>query len=270
MTPFMFGPVSRRLFGLFHAADADKIADTAVLICPPFGQEALRAHRLFKVLADRLARRGIASLRFDFYGAGDSPGDESEGELDGWQRDLCEAHEELRRLSSAKRVVWIGARLGAALAIQAAGTGRCDPNRLVLWEPIVDGKQYLRFLREEHVEALDASFCIPDPAPRRALAREPDALPVEALGAEVSPRLAQQLADLGVAALPLGKQHDTIVLANPEDESVINWATKQKESNFSVTLEAFTHPLIWTSDPHPNSAMVPAEALQRLLRTIDE
>ncbi|MFS2167878.1 serine aminopeptidase domain-containing protein, partial [Variovorax sp. Varisp62] len=115
--PLMFGPASRQLFGVFHPAEEDRAENTAVLLCPPFGQEGLRTHRFFKVLAERLSRAGIATLRFDFYGSGDSPGDENEGEFDGWRRDLCSAHEELRRRAPGAAIVWVGARLGATLAV---------------------------------------------------------------------------------------------------------------------------------------------------------
>jgi alpha/beta superfamily hydrolase len=272
MTPlaFMFGPASRQIFGLFHPAAQAQPGDTAVLICPPFGQEGLRTHRFFKVLADRLARAGIATLRFDFYGSGDSAGDESEGELDGWRRDLCSAHEELRRRVPDARIVWVGARLGATLAVLAARNGRCDPVRLVLWEPVIDGRRYARFLREQHVAAIDETFCIPDLAWRRSLVRQPDALPEEALGASLSPALRTQLGTLTPGSLPLTALHDTLVLTPPDDEHTAQWAAEQQSRYMPVRLAYFQHRLDWTADPYPNSAMVPADALNRLQSALHE
>ena len=100
MTPMLFGPASRQLFGLYHAPERE--SKLAVLICMPLGQEAVRAHRLFRVLSDRLARAGVAVLRFDYHGSGDSPGEDTDGELEGWRRDICTAHEELRRRTGAR------------------------------------------------------------------------------------------------------------------------------------------------------------------------
>jgi uncharacterized protein len=265
MTPLLFGPSSRQLFGLFHPAE--RVGETAVLICPPFGQEAIRAHRLLRVLADRLARSGVSVLRFDYYGSGDSPGEESEGELEGWRRDVCVAHEELQRLTDAPHVVWLGARLGAAIAVLAARSGRCDPTRLLLWDPIVDGKAYLAQLRERHVDALERSFVVPKPSWRRQLS-QPETFAGELLGFEMSPVLHSQLCALDAAALPLTALYETTALADTDDTSIRHWADGQFARHMPLRLLPFKHPMEWASDPHPNNAMVPAEAVQRLLTEI--
>lgn len=268
MTPMLFGPPARRLFGLFHAAEAGRAGDLAVLICPPFGQEAIRSHRLFRVLADRLSRSGVAVLRFDYYGTGDSPGEDNEGEFEGWRRDVCTAHEELRRRTGARRILWLGARLGATLAVLAARSGRCDPARLVLWDPIVSGKDYVEEMRDRHVDALERSFCIPDPNWRRQLARDPEAFTSEILGFGVSQTLLSQLRALNQEGLQLTALHDTVVLAADDDANASRWCAAEAARQMPVKLSSFKHPMLWTSDPHPNNAMVPAEALQRLTSSI--
>ena len=264
MTPLMFGPAGRQVLGLFHAAEVGGKADSAILICPPFGQEAVRSHRLFRVLADRLARNGAAVLRFDYYGTGDSPGDDVEGEFDGWRRDICCAHEELRRLTGATRITWLGARLGATLATLAARSGRSDPARLILWDPIVEGPPYLQTLRERHVDALERSFCIPNRDWRKQLARDETAFADQALGFAISPVLRSQLQALRPSTLHLTTLHQTEVLASPDDDTVTRWCADEATRLMPVTLSPFKHPLVWTADPHPNNAMVPAQALQRL------
>lgn len=267
MTPLLFGPASRQLFGLFHASEREG-GSTAVLICAPFGQESIRAHRFMRVLADRLARAGVAALRFDYYGCGDSPGDDAEGELEGWRRDVGVAHDELKRLSGATHVVWLGARLGASIAVMAARSGRSDPARLLLWDPIIDGPRYLSHLRERHVDALERSFLMPNPAWRRQLGRQPEPVASELIGYELSPTLYEQLRKLDAAALPLTALYETSVLADAEDDTARHWAELQLARNLPLRLLPFRHPMAWTSDPHPNNAMVPAEALQRLLAEI--
>lgn len=268
MTPMLFGPASRQLFGLFHSPERE--SDVAVLICPPFGQEAIRAHRLFRVLSDRLARSGVAVLRFDFHGSGDSPGEDTDGDLDGWRRDIGAAHEELRRRIGGRRVIWLGARLGATLAVLAARSGRSDPSRLILWDPIVDGARYLEQLRAGHVDALERSFCVPKPAWRRRLAKDQDAFTDELFGFGVSKLLRQQLRGLGPETLQLTALHDTVMLADPEDHAAMQWAAREAARHMPLRATPFQHPLAWTTDPHPNNAMVPTEALQRLLAEVHD
>ena len=267
MTPMLFGPAARQLFGLYHTAsgaDGAAAGGLAAMICPPFGHEAIRSHRFFRLLSDRLARAGVPVLRFDYFGTGDSPGADTDGELEGWRLDVCAAHEELRRRAGARRIVWIGARLGATLAVLAARSGRCDPARLVLWDPIVSGLDYVAALRERHVDTLEHAFFLPDTAWRRQLAQDPDAFTDENLGFSLSLTLQAQLRDLRAASLQLTSLHDTLVLADGEDAVVQRWCKEQLSRTAPIQLADFKHALNWTSDPRPNNAMVPPEALQRL------
>ncbi|WP_431275218.1 alpha/beta fold hydrolase [Variovorax ureilyticus] len=266
MKPLIFGPASRQLFGLYH--EPEREGEIAVLVCAPFGQEALRTHRLFRVLADRLAQAGVAVLRFDYYGTGDSPGEDSEGELEGWRRDVGAAHAELRGRVGGRRILWLGARLGATVAVMAARSGRCDPSRLILWDPIIDGARYLDELRARHVDALEVSFCVPDRAWRRRLEKESNSYTDSVLGFGLSPELPKQLKGLTSRSLQLTALHDTVILARDDDQDAVQWARTEAERQIPARLSPFQHPLIWTSDPFVDSAMVPIEVVQRLQEEI--
>ena len=95
-------------------------ASVAVLLCNPFGEEAVRAHRAYRVLAQRLEAAGYATLRFDYAGTGDSGGDSDAFTPDDWIDDIAAAADELRRLAGVSRIVLAGLRLGATLAAHAA------------------------------------------------------------------------------------------------------------------------------------------------------
>ncbi len=71
-TAIHFGTSGRELFGIYHAAEVVSPSRPAVLLCNPFGQEAVRAHRIYRILAERLARAGHNVMRFDYYATGDS------------------------------------------------------------------------------------------------------------------------------------------------------------------------------------------------------
>lgn len=149
--PLHFGSLDRRLYGVLYRPAGG--SGSAVLICNPLGQEALRAHRLLRVLASRLARQGFSVLRFDYFGTGESMGDDEEGSLDGWAGDVATAHGELLARSGVSRTIWIGMGLGANVAAMAAEAGR-EPTRLVLLEPVRDGAAYLRWLAAERLRTL--------------------------------------------------------------------------------------------------------------------
>src|SRR5690606_26993210 len=118
--PVRFGPEHRQMVGMYHFPKPASPQGVTALLCNPFGQEAIRSHRVFAVLADRLAQRGVPVLRFDYHGTGDSPGDDDVGEMDGWAADILAAQDELDTLARPAQRVWIGLRLGALLCATAS------------------------------------------------------------------------------------------------------------------------------------------------------
>ena len=83
MTPLYFGERTRRLFGVYTPAHAAGRPARGVVLCHPWGQEYLHAHRSLRKLGDLLAAAGFDVLRFDYFGTGDSAGDLPEASLAG-------------------------------------------------------------------------------------------------------------------------------------------------------------------------------------------
>lgn len=270
MMPFLFGPAQRRLFGIFHAADPRKSSSLAVLLCNPFGHEALRSHRFYRLLAERLSRQGVAVLRFDYHGTGDSPGNDEDGDMAGWAQDICEAHRELLRRAGVLQMTWFGARLGASLALRAARASTPRVQRLVLWDTVIDGRAYLEELGRAQVDELDLAHTVPDPDWRRALERDPLAWSGESLGFAISPLLRSHILALDADSLPELEPLAVSVLAQPHDAVAQRWAERAQAGSGASRLrfETLKHPLLWTSNAHPNNELVPAEALQRVLSEV--
>lgn len=126
----------------------------AVVLCQPWGQEYLRAHRSFRRLAALLAEAGHHVLRFDYFGTGDSAGDLSGGDRPSWREDISAAINELKDMTEAPAVRLCGLRMGAAWAAQVARS-RLDVDRLVAWDPVIDGDGYAGALEREAIRSGD-------------------------------------------------------------------------------------------------------------------
>src|SRR5690606_20757112 len=148
MEVFYFGQAPVQLLGVYHppALDCDRLQ--GVLLCYPFGQEYMRAHRAFRQLAESLAAKGYHVLRFDYRGSGDSSGDMDDVSAEDWLADIATAVGELRDLSGVHAVTLVGLRLGALLAaVHAARAG--DISRLVLWDPFASGQAFVDEITSE-------------------------------------------------------------------------------------------------------------------------
>jgi len=137
-----FGPTTRPRFGWLHrpAAPAN---DVGLVIVPPFGYEAVCAQRSLRHLAEQAAHAGVAAVRFDLDGSGDSAGDDLDPDrLDHWLASIDDACA-LVRSTGADRIVLVGVRLGAVLALLAA-TQRADIAGVVAIAAVASGKAWLR------------------------------------------------------------------------------------------------------------------------------
>ncbi|MDM0043199.1 alpha/beta hydrolase [Variovorax dokdonensis] len=266
MTPFYFGPSGRRLYGVYHAAAPGKPARGGVVVAAPFGHEAIRVHRFNRLLADRLSRQGIPVLRFDYFGTGDSAGSDEDANMDQWAADLREAHRELLRRIGDLPVTWFGERLGASVALRAAAQSFPRVRRLVLWEPVFDGRAYLAELGMAQVDELDLAFCIPDARWRRAIEQDPLAFSNESLGFAIAPAFRDQ-----ILALRPDEQDPSIpcpvtVIARGQDWAAGQWCSAAKAHvQGDLRHVPFEHSLIWTSNPFANNEVAPAAALQQML-----
>jgi alpha-beta hydrolase superfamily lysophospholipase len=126
----------QRLFAVYHPPTRPA-RSSAVLLCAPIGREQHRAARAWSTLAQRLAATGVAALRYDPTGCGDSAGDWRDWSLARWSEDAHAAAEELRGASAAEHLILLGLGVGAVVASRAASA--CDARGVVAWNPIADG-----------------------------------------------------------------------------------------------------------------------------------
>ncbi len=112
------------------------------MLCPPLGDELTLSYPTLRVLADELAQAGLAVLRFDYAGTGDSADPRSaDSYVEVWRRGV-EAAVRFANSWNCGNVSLVGLRLGALLAASVAPA--CDPLVTVLWDPCLSGRHFLR------------------------------------------------------------------------------------------------------------------------------
>jgi uncharacterized protein len=268
LNPIRFGYSGRQLFGLYQEPASS--LNGCVVFCNPFGQEAIRSHRLFKVVADRVCRNGYAVLRFDYYGTGDSAGGDEEATLKGFVADLFTAHDEIVRRSGSADVSWVGLRLGATVAVRAAAELTAPLSRLVLWEPVIDGPRYLDELARAHSFAMEEAFgarCLIDQDLRALLAAE---APNEALGFPITSTLRAEIEAIAPSAFDhvKAKRIDAFfpesAHGSAEAAAVASFESALNINNPGFRVTPIRERIVWTADEMMNSATVPGEPLQQI------
>lgn len=143
MNPFYFGSSARPLFGMYASPAERSPVLGAVVLCQPLGSEYINAHRAVRQLALMLSEAGFHTLRFDYYGTGDSGGESENILLDDLVQDIGLAIDELCSMSGAARVRLVGLRFAGSLVARAAAVYHNRVEAVVLWDPVVSGVNHI-------------------------------------------------------------------------------------------------------------------------------
>lgn len=135
LQPLYFGPPHRTLFGIRHVPAEGVPVAAAMTVAPPLLQEGISTQRALWQLCEQLSVAGITSLRFDWYGSGDSGGSVQQMTLDGLAQDAAAAMAWSQAQGRARTLCLRSGAIGVLLAASRAG----EPVDLVLWEPVLDG-----------------------------------------------------------------------------------------------------------------------------------
>lgn len=125
-----------KIFGILHRP-LQSSQVPAVVICPGFAGNKCGKFRMFVTLGKELAKQGIAVLRFDYRGSGDSEGEFSNITLEGKTSDTVKCLEFLANdpQIDGTRLGLLGRSLGGAIAVLAARRYHAIKS-LVLWAPV--------------------------------------------------------------------------------------------------------------------------------------
>lgn len=198
--PFFLETPRGPLFCL-HRRPADAAAlRGSVLFIPAFNEEMNRCRSMLTLQAESLAAQGIGSLVIDLHGTGDSAGEYVDARWSHWLDDIRIACDWLETQPGGCTAL-LGIRLGAMLAAAAAPTAPQRTQRLVLWQPVVDGKQHFtQFLRVKMAAQMDRPD-LPKETTSTMRAQLAAGTPVEIGGYEIHPEFAAALDEARLARL---------------------------------------------------------------------
>lgn len=255
-----FDASEHKLFGWLHRPPAGTTPNIGLVICKPFGYEAICSHRSLRAFAETAAMMGIPALRFDYLGTGDSAEIESQAnQLDEWSRDIVAAVAELQRRTGVERVCLLGVRLGALLATLAAS--RCKAaSALILIAPVISGRRYLRELRTTVLAASLAAN--PAESPGDPLVDGPMASPgsMEVAGFSFSAATLSALALVDLNAPSAPPAPDMLVMDGSSQPLSRGWTEQLSRSGAQVKYVALPG-LVEMIMTAPQFASVPIEMI---------
>jgi pimeloyl-ACP methyl ester carboxylesterase len=138
---FYCGSDSDRRFAYYHpptGADRSEL----IVVCPPLLSEYMRTYAALREVAVALAERGWHVVRFDYRGTGDSSGELMDVALQDWFDDVVTVTSEAKDISRCRSVSALAVRVGALIAL-GAQRDQTMFDRLVLWDPVLSGAEYL-------------------------------------------------------------------------------------------------------------------------------
>lgn len=140
---------NKELYGIYRPSLGDASGvKVGVLFCGPHGTDYVRSHRFIRSMSVAIQKIGIPSLKFDYYGVGDSFGSSEESALSLWSENIFLAHQELVEKSGCQNVIGIGVRIGANLLMTSDMKQKFS--NLALIDPIIDGEQEINSWLKKH------------------------------------------------------------------------------------------------------------------------
>ena len=251
--PFYFGSAAEPLFGLHYPPTSGPAREAGIVLCYPIGHEYIVAHRAYRQLSIRLAAAGFHVLRFDYHATGDSAGDCERGAPPRWLADISTAIGELRRRSACGAVTLVGCRLGATLAA-LVGAERGDVERMVLWDPVVNGKDHVGEISQRHQDMLRRTQVVSRLGADRAGERE-------LLGFAMTDTALDEIEALDLMAMSRGPATNLLVVNSQAGDATAPWRAHVARAGTIVTYDPIPVPRAWTWIEDPATILVPNQIL---------
>jgi exosortase A-associated hydrolase 2 len=218
VTPLYLESGKRRVFGIYNEPAPGCRGYGNYIYVPPFAEEMNLARRMAALQARALAAMGAGVLLLDLSGTGDSEGDFRDARWDFWKEDILAAADWLEYRGRTHVGLW-GLRMGALLAAAVAADWPERFRRLLLWQPVTDGKRMLtQFLRIRVAASMGTGAAGETTDGLRSELAEKRT--IEVAGYELSAELARALDEVRMDGLDLqrGKHVDWFQVSPGKDD----------------------------------------------------
>ncbi len=220
------------------------------------GHEQIHSHRSLRHLAEKIAKEQLTVLRFDYHGTGDSPGtDEDPDRIATWQKNIQDAILWMRGELGCNRITLIGLRLGATLA--ALATTQQPVDELILWAPVVNGRQYRRELKA-------LSLASGGSAVVRSVGSQDE---IEAAGFIVTGQTLNDIAKLDLLSIRIQCSKALIVA---RDDMPLDIGLQRHLSGLGVNCDQVVGPGYADMLAVPHHTQVPTVTIDRIIRWLND
>lgn len=121
-----------------------------LIICPPDGEERYWSQRMLVTMARQYSTKGFTVIRFDYEGQGESFGKYEETTISSRIDNIVSCIKYSDSLGTNGKVILVGIRLGATLALEVMSRLEDKILAMVLWEPVLDVNKYIDGLLRMH------------------------------------------------------------------------------------------------------------------------
>ncbi len=132
-----------RLYAASYDPEAGPASKRACLMCHPLFEEKKSSHRFLVELGRKLATHGLTCVMPDLSACGDSDGGMAHFHEARWIEDLKAFVSATHDGIEAPSCCAVGIRFGASLAIRLAEREDTNISKLVLIDPVINGRDYL-------------------------------------------------------------------------------------------------------------------------------
>lgn len=251
MQPLFINSSAGRLFAMYWPA-VGETKTRGIVHVPAFAEEMNKSRRMVALQARAFAEQGISVLVIDLMGTGDSDGEFVDATWLLWRDNIATAMSWLREQGVQSVDLW-GLRLGALLAMDYAAQPGSDIQRILAWQPVLNGDAFITQFLRLRVAAAMMNPNAPQEKTSDLKRQLIEGQACEVAGYTINPDLIRPLLALRASALHMHKLNSFSlceVVANQNDAGLVpnqHFIEQMQSQGVKTSLELAMGDSFWTT-----------------------